>query len=262
MKKTLLIFISLVLFLGMFCACDSEDSSADTETTAAPAVTSYTAEGAVQIYLDSAALWEASSDKAPYGYLFLDLDFDGTLELVQSTTKDNKSTNRFFRIDKDSNLVAEITNCDDDAVSLWDFTGGDYPQLYKENSTGAFKYMIYHNERAEGLAGGMRIGEMTCADDQIKTASMWGFSYASTDGSYDGEFVFTYTYFDENNNPREISSEEYNSILETYEQNNTNLGLMFKYIDGTNSDYVYSELSADEKYDLLLEAYKSFSYSK
>lgn len=260
MKRLLIISLSLFILLGMLCACSSDSTS-----TADEAGTTEAVETDAKIYLDNAAVWEVQSTSTWFGYMFIDLDFDGTLELVQSTREANSdnTVNKFFRLDKETKTVTEISCSDTDAVSIWNFEGGDYPQLYKDNTTGQLKYMVYDNAREAATEGGSRIGELTYNEtDGIKTRSMWGFQYASVDGTLEGEFTFTYLSYDENNKAQEISSDEYNKVLEDYESKNTNLGLKFKYIEQTTESYVYSDLTAEEKLNVLEEAYNAFSYTK
>ncbi len=267
MKKTIAIILSLFVLIGSFCSCSSGNGATPDKATTANSSASAdpsTPEGATRLYQDNAPVWEADDDEA-FCYLFIDLDFDGILELVQSSKDNNsdKTTNKFFRIDTKIKSVVEIACSDEDAITRWDFAGGDYPQLYKNNSTGELKYMVYDNARENVGEGGMRIGEMTySAEEGIKTRALWGFRYASADGSYDGNFTFTYASYDDDNNEKEISSDEYNSTLEAYENNNTNLSLRFKYIEKATTEYAYAELTNDAKHDLLLDAYNAFTYSK
>lgn len=253
MKKFLSLCLSLFILLGTLCACKSDKKTSASDSSVSPA----------QIYLDNASVWEVQSEETSYGYMFIDLNFDGILELVQSVKepRSDKSTNKFFKLDIKSKSVSEIPCSDDDAINLWNFEGGDYPQLYKNNETGTLKYMVYDNSREEATRGGTRIGEMTYSTEEgIRTRSLWGFVYASLDGSYSGEYTYAYLSYDEQGNKNDISPIEYTKLLEDYENKNTNMNLRFKYISQTTADYTYSLLSKEAKLNILTEAYNAFGY--
>lgn len=265
MKKAVIILLSLFILMSIFCACSAKNTAtADEAITTTASSAPLTPESAIRLYLDNASVWEASAGEA-FFYLFIDLDFDGNLELVQSVKENNsdKSTNRYFRIDAESNSVVEIVCSDEDAVNRWDFTGGSYPQLYKNNSTGKLKYMVYDDSREAVETGAIRIGEMTYNPDSgIKTRSLWGFRYSALNESPNGAFSYVYTLYSEDGDEKEVTSEEYTDTLSVYEENNTNLQVTIKYIEHTSSEYVYSDLTEQEKESVLLEAYNAFDYSE
>lgn len=262
MKKILSLILTLFILIGVLCACGSSSDSTASPDEVDPLADVNTP---TAIYLKNSSVWEVQSEDTSYGYMFIDLDFDGTLELIQSKREANsdKTINKFFGLDMDAKTVYEIPCSDDDAKNLWNFEGGDYPQLYKNTDTEELVYQVYDNTRESEVAGGTRIGELSySAEEGIKTRTLWGFSYASVDGSYDGEFSFVYTSYDENGKKTEIDADQYNQVLDDYMDNHINLNLKFTYIYQSSSDYTYSQLSTQEKLDLLTDAYNSFSYSK
>ena len=262
MKKFLVVSLSLIILMGALCACGSSSDFTASPEEIDPLANVNTP---AAIYLKNSSVWEVQSEDTPYGYMFIDLDFDGTLELIQSKREagSDKTTNKFFGLDMEKKTVYEIPCSDEDAKNLWNFEGGDYPQLYKNTATNTLVYQVYDNTRESEIAGGTRIGEFTySAKEGIKTHTRWGFSYKSEDGSYNGKFTFVYTSYDENGNKKEISQDEYNKVLDDYLKSHINLNLKFTYIYQTSSQYTYSQLSTQEKLDLLTDAYNSFSYSK
>ena len=261
MKKTLAILLSLLMLLSVLCACGADGGATADETSASADSSELSAENIVQMYLNNASVWEVADDSEWFYYLFVDLDFDGTLELISSSGSGADSNNRYFRLNPADSSVTEITYSDKDTQSQWDFTGGDYPQLYKNNASGKLCYLVYDNIRTETMAGGMRIGELTMnSDNSISSQNLWGFSYASKDNTANGEFEFVYSIY-EDGKEVEVNAEKYDKTLANYEQENTKMALSFKLIEYANDTYTYTSLTKEAKYDLLLEAYNAFAYS-
>ena len=248
MKKLLCAFLCLLMLACVLagCAKDKADTNptetATTAPTATPTADEASAEAeAVRIYMDNKEVWEIIQDKNAtswYGYLFLDLDFDGTLELIASTNggTDTHSNNRFYKLDTENKTVTELNFPDKNQDEQWDFTGGDY-------------------------SFGMRIGELTL-DEQSNVVSknLWGFKYTMAEASDSGMEENIFEVYDADGTLTNTDEDTYNNTLSTYEQNNTLLELNFRVVEGYASDYTFTELSEAEQQNLLLEGYKAFSY--
>ncbi|MBE6737373.1 MAG: hypothetical protein E7566_01785 [Ruminococcaceae bacterium] len=285
MKKSLLIIFALLLIVSVFCGCAKSDSTetaqestnnitatGDAEATA-PTTTNnipegeLTAENVVKIYMDNIDTWKHSSEQPQwYGYLFLDFNSDGVLELVKTTISGYKqiSHNNFYRIDKDTNTVVEIPFPDKDEENQCDFNGMDYPDLYKNNATGEFRFMTSDYSRSDSLNTSTVIGEMYMDENgNLHARNLW-----SLDIQFDGEdyanAAITYNIFDEEGNKSSVSEETYLQTLENYEKENTNMLLEFKTVigqgDGAIDSKAFAELDADSQYKLLLESYNTYKY--
>ena len=273
MKKIISVFLLVLFAMGIFCGCAKDNTEDDhnhdhgnevtTTTTSADVPGDPFADENVKIYMDNRSVWEYTPEGTEwYGYLFLDLDFDGTLELIRATNAGTGffSTNKFYKIDKANNTVTELEYTVKKGESQWDFTGGDYPQLYKNNATGELKYMVYDNYRNGMSEGGMSIGEMTLENSEVITKKLWAFDYAAESEDLNGEFTFVYRTFDEKENAKEVDADAYEDTLAKYEENNTHMNLTFEIVDSTSSSTPLSELSDTELQEILLRAYNHFSY--
>lgn len=273
MKKFIAFVLCLLFVCTVFCGCGKDsntDNSTSTQDEAVATTPTVSPEDAltretVQIYVDNRAVWEyTQNDSEWYGYHLLDLNFDGVLELVQATNTgaDASSSNRYFKLDTENKTVTELSCVDKELDSKWDFVGGDYPQLYKNNSTGDLKYLVYSNRREGISSGGMSIGEMTLNEKgEVTTKNLWAFDYAALTDDLDGEFSFSYYVYDENGDVEEVDADTYNATLAEYEENNTRLTFTYAMADQVLEEVPFSELSDEELLERMLEMYKSFSYN-
>ncbi len=281
MKNTLSIIFALLLIISVLCGCakdsfDSEKTTTTTTLTEAPTPTtevkvqtdgSLTAEAAVQIYMDNIDVWKYESETPQwYGYLFLDLNSDGVMELVKTEVSgyEQKSNNNYYRIDTDTNTVVEIPFPDKDEENQCDFNGLDYPDLYKNNSTGKLRFMTYDHHRLEGVDSITTIGELYMDETfTIKARNLWSVSFDIDEETYAVDSV-VYEVFDAEGNKETVSEETYLGTLDTYEKENTNLNLQFKTVeghgDGTIDSKAFAELDEASQYNRLLESYNAYKY--
>ncbi len=273
MKKTLSLLLCLLMLASLLAACgtDKPDQSATQGTTNAPETTApvHTADSAeamVQIYMDNKDVWEIVQDEDSvswYGYLFLDLDFDGTLELICATNggTNTHSNNKYYKLDTENKTVFELSFPDKNEDEQWDFTGGDYPKVYRNNETKELKYMVYDHIRGGDASFGMRIGELTLdKNSNVISKNLWGFKYTMAEASDSGMEENVFQVYDTEGTLTNTDEDTYNNTLSNYEQNNTLLDLEFRVVEGYASDYTYSELSESEQFDLLLQGYNAYSY--
>ena len=273
MKKTLSLVLALLLFVSVFCGCakdsnseTSKTSTTDEVSTTAPATAENVApEEIVKMYMDNADVWANDSEGIDwFGYLFLDLDFDGVLELVYTTCMGTGfySYNKYYKLDTDTKTVSEIPFPDVVEDMQCDYTGIDYPQLYKNNSTGELKYMMYDNARDGLFRHTTHLSELFLDENgNVSVNYLWSFDYTADEDNTNG--TFTYTNY-ENNVAKEVDEETYDKTINQYETDNTNLNLQFKTIAGhgtIETEYSnFAELDYDAQYELLLESYNAFSH--
>ncbi len=273
MKKTLSALLCLLMLAALLAGCgtDKPDDSATQGSTEAPATTApihdaASAEAMVQIYMDNKDVWEIVQDEDStswYGYLFLDLDFDGTLELISATNggTDTHSDNKYYKLDTENKTVFELDYPDKNEEDQWDFTGGDYPKVYRNNETEELKYMVYDHIRGGDASFSMRIGEMSLDENSnVISKDLWGFKYTMAEASDSGMEENIYQVFDAEEIVTNTDEDTYNNTLSDYEVNNTVLDLKFQVVEGYASNYTFTELSEAEQQELLLAGYKAFSY--
>ncbi|MBR3971711.1 MAG: hypothetical protein IKJ83_02345 [Ruminococcus sp.] len=271
MKKLISLILAVLFVMAIFCGCAKEEdtnTAADnnpTETTAAPAEPSLSEE-AVRIYMDNMDLWKAEVDDTSwYGYLFLDLDFDGVLELIAATNMGTGffSYNKYYRVDMDSKTVSEIPFPDVIEEMQCDYTGIDYPQLYKNNETGKLKYMMYDNSRSGAMQYTTTISELWMENGSIASHNLWTYDYLMDYDHQEG--VETFTVYGEDNSSENVDKDGYYAVLEEYENNNTRQELKFLTVSGRGSDTAdydsFADLDYNAQYELLLESYNAFSYN-
>lgn len=277
MKKYLSVLFALLLMISVLCGCakDKTDENTDNHATATtPAATGentaddkFSPENIVQIYMDNIDVWKHTSDTPVwYGYLFLDFNGDGVLELVKTTITgyEQKSNNTFYRVDTDTNTVAEIPFPDKTEDDQWDFNGNDYPDLYKNNATGEFRLMTSDYSRSDDMSNTTVIGELYMDENgNLQTRKMWSVDVVFENGDYSNATV-SYNVFDEEGNKASASEEEYLGTLDKYEKENTNMLMEFKTVigqgDGTTYNEDFASLDTDFQYNLLLESYKAYKY--
>ena len=280
MKKLISVIISLLCITSALCGCtkdtDTTPTSDSKTTTAASDNTTESsasadkpdaAEEAIRIYMDNMDIWQAETDDTSwYGYLFLDLDFDGTLELIASTNTGTGffSYNKYYKLDTESETVSEISFPSINEEMQCDYTGIDYPQLYKDNATGKLKYMMYDNTRNGAMHHTTTISELWYENNIINTKNLWTYDYLMDYDHQEG--VETFTIYGDDNTTQTVDKDSYYNVLAQYENNNTHQELTFLTVSGTGNeenDYdSFADLDYDAQYELLLESYKAFSYKE
>lgn len=276
MKKIISFVLVLVLTLSVFCGCSSSENKTDTQTEATEATTepqnlpthskATSDEAVVKVFMDNIDVWKSTVESTEwYGYLFLDLDFDGVLELVSTVCRGTGffSENKYYKADMQAKTVSEIPFPGRDSSMECDLTGIDYPQLYRNNATGKLKYLMYDNMRNGAANTTTTLSELWLDENgNIATQNLWTFDYAAE--SYDVQGVYTYITYDESGKAITITEAEYDELLEQYEIANTNLKMEFKTVSGygtIESDYSdFHSLDYNKQTELLLESYNAFKY--
>lgn len=276
MKKIISFVLVLVLTLSVFCGCSSYENKTGTQNEATEATTepqnlpthskATSDEAVVKVFMDNIDVWKSTVESTEwYGYLFLDLDFDGVLELVSTVCRGTGffSENRYYKADMQTKTVSEIPFPGRDSSMECDLTGIDYPQLYRNNATGKLKYLMYDNMRNGAANTTTTLSELWLDENgNIATQNLWTFDYAAE--SYNVQGVYTYITYDESGKAITITEAEYDELLEQYEIANTNLKMEFKTVSGygtIESDYSdFHSLDYNKQTELLLESYNAFKY--
>lgn len=266
MKKIISLTLCLLMLTLSLVGCAPKGNSG---SSADEAQTKLTAENIVEMYMDNKAVWEykplAEGSDEWHGYLFLDFDFDGILELVVTSMagSGSASSNKFYKLDTENKTVSEIPFPDKDEKNQWDFSGEDYPKLYRNNETNELKYVVYDYSRAGGFAFGIRVGELLYpAETGLQEKNLWGFSYTSPDSEFyeEGQEEYIYNIYDSEGVSSEVDNDTYTKTVGDYELYNTPLELTFKLVENVTEGSTFDELPSSAQADLLLNSYNAFSY--
>jgi len=281
MKKYFSVLMALLCILSVFCGCsdtqntketsapastDKADTTTVAPTTEAPEDTSLAAKY-VKIYMDNIDMWKYTPEaNQQCGYLFLDLNSDGVLELIQSTSTgyENKSNNKYYAIDTATETVFEVPFPDKDEENQCDFNESSYPQIYKNNATGKIHFLTANQIKSEEINTTYVIGEMYMDENfTIKAKNLWELASEYNPQTFElsSEEFFVY---DENGEKTSVYKSTYEATLAKYEEENTNLLLKKMVVSGIDSDsdghINFSDLDYDNQYKLLLESYNTYSY--
>ena len=286
MKKVLLICLSAILVFSLF-GCVKQTPADPIETTASPQQTTaagttaapqtapaptqapttaapivnktLTPAEAVKIYQDNYSLWQKDPDEfymAGYYYLFLDLDFDGVLELVTTEVQGTGrfSTNKYYKINLADNSVEEIPADKNQGESSLDYYLEDSPELYKNKTTGEYLYIGKDYIRT---GGGMDFtAEKTLAlkDGVISETSLFSYERIDAGVSSSGETQEFYRVYSLENS--EVDKTTYDNERAAYFADFIDVDLDTETIDGAD----YHNATDADKFELLLESYTEFSY--
>lgn len=220
-----------------------------------------TPEKAVDIYMENKDKWMLT---APYGsmnnssYGFLDVDFDGILELAVNSKSGtgSYSQNTYYKINQDTQTVEVIEkNTPYNKNGEYDINNSIYTKLYKNNSSGEMFYYCYDYLRVSTGENYVTFGILSFDNNIIEENPL--FMEHNNDATIEGneDLVNEYWCY-ENGVLIKTDESTYKSKQENFYSENTDLYLM-------REDIYYSEFdSADEETqrELLLEKYKKFSY--
>ena len=216
-----------------------------------------TPEKAVDIYMANKGVWKYHKTEVTnnYYYTFLDLDFDGTLELIASGNSGsaNYTDNTYYRIHPDTKTVEEIkksnTNSKNDEYNLVGIS-----KLFRNNKSGE---MFYYCTKSLWVSGYTYTtnGVLNLEDNKITEINLFGSTISDNSTSNTEKNGNEYYYY-ENNIAVKTDEKTYKEKIDAFENENTNLYLAQEYIYGSEFD------SEDEETqrELLLEKYNKFSY--
>ncbi len=229
------------------------------ETTAASVNTqALTPEEAVEIFVNNKSVWLQDIDYANIeGYGFLDLDFDGNLELVYG----NLMGTGFFtyasvyKIDTKDNSVYEVSNPLNENSSMYDIFSEEL-KLVKDKDTGELKYYASDFMRNGWAENATSYGLFYMKNDEIVSEKKFS-EITSTSEAENGEYVEEKTYkCFENGTWLEVNETEYNLKKNAFEKDNKNMYLRWSYVNADEAEKANSK----ELYNRLLDVYTAFSY--
>ena len=230
--------------------------------TKASAEDELTPEDCVDIYMDNSYVWlKRDTDKYDYTYYysFLDLDFDGVLEMLR--TQEVQGTgfftyNAYFKIDKSDESVYQIPVYLDGENRTYDGCGLDYRltdplELYKNKTTGEYFYFGSDLWRSGIWENGCENRILTYTY-RINAKTIFSeYRYLENPSSdYKTKYYAA-------NTP--VSKTDYDKKYKAYFDNCENLELKYSYANKTGES-LYAKSSATQR-KLLLEAYKAFNYN-
>ena len=222
-------------------------------------------ESAVEIYLNNKEIWMAYPEYFPmngYSYGFLDLDFDGTLELVRNICDGSGrySDNTYFKIDMTDYSVYMLkcaSNEDDEVVGDgYDYSLNDeYPKLLKRKTDGSFTYYCMDFLRITTGDYISYYGTLNLTDDMIVSDTLFAEHHQEA-GLYNSLTSVDEYFHYINNNETEISKSMFNEEMAAYFKEMEDVGLIWSLIPGKDLETaVYSK-----QRELMVEAYKKFGY--
>ena len=206
---------------------------------------------AVEILMENQDVWMITDPtNQVFGYSLLDVDFDGTLELISSEYGGSGffSFNRYFKIDAQNRAVKEIASPDEDEGGF-DYYAKDSDNLIllKDQSSGAMAYYSLDSVRAASSENGVLYGTFYYKGGQVRTDVLFSETRSGANQ--------TFSYF-QNDKPVELDKQRYQKLKAEYLRSFPDMDLDWERIDG----YVYSTASAEHRKRMLLEAYTEFSY--
>ncbi len=214
-------------------------------------------ESAVDIYMANKSVWMENPEYMPmqgYGYCLLDLDFDGVLELINSTNDGSGrySYNKFYRINLDKLTVEEFQ-----AQSEQQEGGIDYcylahqSKLLKNKSTGNLFYLFEDYLRVSTEEGVESYAEVYMKDNILYENFLFSeYWHPDYDNNTTNE-IREYNFKDD-----DVTKSEYEQKTNAFYSENKDMNLVWKCISGSEFD---KGTDSTQK-QLLLDAYRSYSY--
>lgn len=215
-------------------------------------------ESAVTIFLNNVDTWilEDRMYMAGYQYLFLDLDFDGVLELIATYCDGSGrfSSNDYYKIDLSDYSIKTINDNHSTGDSAVDYILVDYPQLLREPSTDRTFYIMADMVRV-GMMASVIEAETYIENETINFDPLFSkYIYIMESENTPEEESFSIY---KNGAYQDVDKSAYEQAYEEYYHKYDNLNLTYGSVYGSD----FAKASDSERYDLLLEAYESFSYS-
>ncbi len=213
------------------------------------------AEEAVDIYLANTDIWmESDMPMNGHGYCLLDLDFDGVLELVASANDGSGrfSINTFYRINQNTKTVEEIQQDESAEFAAYDIYYLDNcVSLHKTEMDGSLFYVCCDVERYSDSEYFYIYGKLYLQSNVVRASELYSEYYSDDNGEETAE----YSYY-QSEDWVIVSKTEYDKWHTAFANDNTDLNLQWKRVDGREFD----KGSSAARRQLLLDAYLSFSY--
>lgn len=214
-------------------------------------------ESAVDIYMANKNVWMENPEYMPmqgYGYCLLDLDFDGVLELINSTNDGSGrySYNKFYSINLDKLTVEEFQpQAERQEGGIDYYYLAHQSKLLKNKSTGNLFYLFEDYLRVSTEEGVESYAEVYMKDnilyENFLFSEYWHPDYDNNTSNEIREYNFK---------DSDVSKSEYEQKTGAFYAENTDLNLVWECISGSEFD---KGADSTQK-QLLLDAYRSFSY--
>ena len=238
----------------------TKSSEATEKFTKKPVNSLLTAEEIVDIYFRNQNVWlpEVYMPMGGFRYIFLDLDFDGMLELVVNVNDGSGrySTNTYFKINKNTKMIEEIKTDETDKPEFG-FDYGNEIKLVKNSSTGKMRYYCVDFLRVSNWDYGSYYGVMCLENSKINTEVLFCETFTAAGAYGNAEDVETF-YYHVGGKSVEITKEDYNKRINAFFTENKDLNLKFEAVDG----YEFGDATPSQQKAMLLKGYKAFSYNK
>jgi len=220
-------------------------------------------ESAVSIFLENKDVWMLYPDYEPlqgYYYGFLDLDFDGVLELL-SISNDGSgrySSNQYYKINVSDYSVKEIASNELDLGDgfSYDFTYlKEFPKILLDKKNGVYRYFCADYLRISTNEYACDEGTLVFENGVLNAEVLFSEYTYPADNNDGSSSTVIYAYY-ENGNRIEVNSELYKNKHSSFLIEYENANLSWEYIDGKELE----NAAETGQMGLLLDAYLSFSY--
>lgn len=219
-------------------------------------------ESAVNIYLNNKSVWMKYPEFAPmngYSYGFLDLDLDGTLELISNINDGTGrySHNSYYKINLSDYTVSEIKLSGDESFEGCGYDYSlfkDYPKLLKSVKDNS--YIYYCLDCVKWAANEYRefYGTLQMSSNILNSQIMFSkYYYAETDN----DSLMNKYYYARNGEYIDISKDAFDEKVNNFHSEYEDLNLKWKCINGKDLE----NSSSSKQKELLLDSYKAFSYT-
>lgn len=221
-------------------------------------------ESAVNIYLNNKSVWMKYPEDAPmngYCYGFLDLDLDGTLELISNINDGTGrySCNSYYKINTSDYTVSEIKLNGDESADEGGYDYSlfkDYPKLLKSSKDDSYVYYCADCLKSAGNEYQEFYGTLQMSNSTLNSQIIFSKYCFYADVTKPDSLTEKY-YYVNNGEYIDISKEAFDEKLSEFYSEYEDLNLKWKYVNGKDL-----ELSSTSKQkELLLSSYKAFSYT-
>lgn len=221
-------------------------------------------ESAVNIYLKNKSVWMAYPEYFPmngYSYGFLDLDFDGNLELICNINDGSGrySYNTYYQINKSDYTVSKIqfnnSESEDGGGYDYSFFNGEYPKILKSKNNESNIYLCADHLRVTTGEYQEYYGTLSLNSNELTSEILFSEYHCEPGIEGNTNAVDKYYYVD-NGNYIGISEKSFSEMFDAFYSKYTDLNLKWKTVSGKDLELA----SMSKQKELLLDTYTAFSY--
>ncbi len=216
----------------------------------------------IDIYLKNKNVWILEEEYI-YGqqYFFIDLDFDGVLELVSIFNEGSGLYSRtaFYKIDKNTKNVVEIPTNVEEGEGEFDLasTGKNAPKLLKNKQTGKMLYLATDVLRIMNGEYVLYTGTMSLGGNLVSMDNMFMF-YEYSEGHFSHpEGLIEYSVM-RNGKYESVSGEQYETEMNKFLSQYNDMNLKLHFIDGET----FNSSNETQQKNMLTQGYNGFTYNK